>query len=123
DRPAQPRRSAGVAVSVGDAHRCGGAGAGPDELPRRAAHRAVLPHRGTRLACGACAAEPGARECRADRNGRVSAVLVIAGSDSSGGAGLARDLHTLARFDTQAVSGGAAVTLALRFPVVGVPPV
>jgi hydroxymethylpyrimidine/phosphomethylpyrimidine kinase len=41
----------------------------------------------------------------------VSAVLVIAGSDSSGGAGLARDLHTLARFGIEAMCAVTAVTV------------
>jgi hydroxymethylpyrimidine/phosphomethylpyrimidine kinase len=41
----------------------------------------------------------------------VSAVLVIAGSDSSGGAGLARDLHSLARFGIEAMCAVTAVTV------------
>jgi hydroxymethylpyrimidine/phosphomethylpyrimidine kinase len=41
----------------------------------------------------------------------VSAVLVIAGSDCSGGAGLARDLHTLARFGIEAMCAVTAVTV------------
>ncbi|TLY56937.1 MAG: hydroxymethylpyrimidine/phosphomethylpyrimidine kinase, partial [Gammaproteobacteria bacterium] len=82
----------------------------------------MLPHRGTRLACGACAAEPGARERRADRDGRVSAVLVIAGTDSSGGAGLARDLHTLAAFRTQAMCAVTAVTVQSDSRVIAVHP-
>jgi hydroxymethylpyrimidine/phosphomethylpyrimidine kinase len=41
----------------------------------------------------------------------VSAVLVIAGSDSSGGAGLARDVRTLARFGTQVMCAVTAVTV------------
>ena len=41
----------------------------------------------------------------------MSAVLVIAGSDSSGGAGLARDLHTLARFGIEAMCAVTAVTV------------
>lgn len=40
----------------------------------------------------------------------MSAVLVIAGSDSSGGAGLARDLQTLAYFGTEALCALTAVT-------------
>jgi hydroxymethylpyrimidine/phosphomethylpyrimidine kinase len=40
----------------------------------------------------------------------VSAVLVVAGSDSSGGAGLARDLCTLARLETRALCAVTAVT-------------
>lgn len=41
----------------------------------------------------------------------MSAVLVIAGSDSSGGAGLARDVRTLARFGTQVMCAVTAVTV------------
>ena len=40
----------------------------------------------------------------------MSAVLVIAGSDSSGGAGLARDVRTLTRLDTRALCVVTAVT-------------
>jgi hydroxymethylpyrimidine/phosphomethylpyrimidine kinase len=40
----------------------------------------------------------------------VSAVLVIGGTDSSGGAGVARDLHTLAHFGVRAVCAVTAVT-------------
>jgi len=40
----------------------------------------------------------------------VSTVLVIAGSDSSGGAGLTRDVHTLTRLDTRALCVVTAVT-------------
>jgi hydroxymethylpyrimidine/phosphomethylpyrimidine kinase len=40
----------------------------------------------------------------------VSAVLVIAGADSSGGAGIARDLRTLADLDTPALCALSAVT-------------
>jgi len=40
----------------------------------------------------------------------VSTVLVIAGSDSSGGAGLVRDVQTLTRFETRAVCVVTAVT-------------
>jgi hydroxymethylpyrimidine/phosphomethylpyrimidine kinase len=40
----------------------------------------------------------------------VSAVLVIAGADSSGGAGLARDLRTLADLNTRALCALSAVT-------------
>src|SRR6202011_4469140 len=100
-----------------------GAGEGRDELPCRAAHRVVLPYRDTRLACGAGAAEPGACERRADRDGRVSAVLVIAGSASSGGAGLARDVRTLARFGTQVMCAVTAVTVQSDSQVTAVHPV
>ena len=40
----------------------------------------------------------------------MTAVLVVAGSDSSGGAGLARDLYTLARLETRALCAVTAVT-------------
>jgi hydroxymethylpyrimidine/phosphomethylpyrimidine kinase len=40
----------------------------------------------------------------------VTTVLVIAGSDSSGGAGLTRDVRTLTRFDTRALCVVTAVT-------------
>jgi len=40
----------------------------------------------------------------------VSAVLLIGGSDSSGGAGLVRDVQTLARFGTAALCAVTAVT-------------
>ena len=40
----------------------------------------------------------------------MTAVLVIAGSDSSGGAGLTRDVRTLTRFDTRALCVVTAVT-------------
>jgi hydroxymethylpyrimidine/phosphomethylpyrimidine kinase len=40
----------------------------------------------------------------------VTAVLIVAGSDSSGGAGLARDLSTLARLEMRAVCAVTAVT-------------
>jgi hydroxymethylpyrimidine/phosphomethylpyrimidine kinase len=40
----------------------------------------------------------------------VTAVLVIAGSDSSGGAGLVRDVRTLAHFGVQALCAVTAVT-------------
>lgn len=40
----------------------------------------------------------------------MSAVLVIGGSDSSGGAGLARDVRTLAHFGTRALCAVTAVT-------------
>jgi hydroxymethylpyrimidine/phosphomethylpyrimidine kinase len=40
----------------------------------------------------------------------VSTVLLIAGSDSSGGAGLARDVRTLTRLDTRALCVVTAVT-------------
>jgi hydroxymethylpyrimidine/phosphomethylpyrimidine kinase len=40
----------------------------------------------------------------------VSAVLVIAGSDSSGGAGLTRDVRTLAQLHTEALCAVTAVT-------------
>jgi hydroxymethylpyrimidine/phosphomethylpyrimidine kinase len=52
----------------------------------------------------------------------VSAVLVIAGADSSGGAGLARDLRTLAHFNTAAVCALTAVTVQSNTRVVGVYP-
>ena len=52
----------------------------------------------------------------------MSAVLVIAGTDSSGGAGLARDLHTLARFDTQAMCAVTAVTVQSDSRVIAVHP-
>jgi hydroxymethylpyrimidine/phosphomethylpyrimidine kinase len=52
----------------------------------------------------------------------VSAVLVIGGSDSSGGAGLARDLRTLAHFNTAAVCALTAVTVQSDARVVGVHP-
>jgi hydroxymethylpyrimidine/phosphomethylpyrimidine kinase len=52
----------------------------------------------------------------------VSAVLVIAGSDSSGGAGLARDLRTLARFGTQAMCAVTAVTVQSDSEVIAVHP-
>ena len=52
----------------------------------------------------------------------MSAVLVIAGSDSSGGAGLARDLHPLARFDTQAMCAVTAVTVQSDSRVIAVHP-
>ena len=41
----------------------------------------------------------------------MTAVLVIAGSDSSGGAGLVRDVRTLARFGTQVLCAVTAVTV------------
>jgi hydroxymethylpyrimidine/phosphomethylpyrimidine kinase len=40
----------------------------------------------------------------------VSAVLVIAGADSSGGAGISRDVHTLTRLDVRALCAVTAVT-------------
>ena len=52
----------------------------------------------------------------------MSAVLVIAGSDSSGGAGLARDLHTLAAFRTQALCAVTAVTVQSDSRVIAVHP-
>jgi hydroxymethylpyrimidine/phosphomethylpyrimidine kinase len=52
----------------------------------------------------------------------VSTVLVIAGSDSSGGAGLARDLCTLAHFSTAAVCALTAVTVQSDARVVSVHP-
>jgi len=52
----------------------------------------------------------------------VTAVLVIAGSDSSGGAGLARDLHTLAAFRTQALCAVTAVTVQSDSRVIAVHP-
>jgi hydroxymethylpyrimidine/phosphomethylpyrimidine kinase len=53
----------------------------------------------------------------------VSAVLVIAGSDSSGGAGLARDLRTLARFGITAMCAVTAVTVQSDSEVTAVHPV
>ena len=41
----------------------------------------------------------------------MSAVLVIAGVDSSGGAGLSRDVHTLARLGAEALCAVTAVTV------------
>jgi len=57
-----------------------------------------VPHRVRAWRAAACAAR--ARGTRTSRcsDGRVTAVLVIAGSDSSGGAGLVQDVRTLARF-------------------------
>ena len=52
----------------------------------------------------------------------MSAVLVIAGTDSSGGAGLARDLHTLAAFHTQAMCAVTAVTVQSDSRVIAVHP-
>ena len=52
----------------------------------------------------------------------MSAVLVIAGSDSSGGAGLARDLHSLAAFRTQALCAVTAVTVQSDSRVIAVHP-
>ena len=52
----------------------------------------------------------------------MSAVLVIAGTDSSGGAGLARDLHTLAAFRTQAMCAVTAVTVQSDSRVIAVHP-
>jgi len=48
----------------------------------------------------------------------VSAVLVIAGSDSSGGAGLVRDLRTLTDLDTPALCALTAVTAQTDHAVV-----
>jgi hydroxymethylpyrimidine/phosphomethylpyrimidine kinase len=50
----------------------------------------------------------------------VSAVLVIAGTDSSGGAGLARDLRTLAELETRALCAVTAVTAQSDSGVLGV---
>ena len=52
----------------------------------------------------------------------MSTVLVIAGCDSSGGAGLARDLCTLAHFNTAAVCALSAVTVQSDARVVSVHP-
>jgi hydroxymethylpyrimidine/phosphomethylpyrimidine kinase len=53
----------------------------------------------------------------------VTAVLVIAGSDSSGGAGLVRDVCTLARFGTRVLCAVTAVTVQSDSEVTGVHPV
>jgi hydroxymethylpyrimidine/phosphomethylpyrimidine kinase len=53
----------------------------------------------------------------------VTAVLVIAGSDSSGGAGLVRDVLTLARLGTQALCAVTAVTVQSDSEVTAVHPV
>jgi hydroxymethylpyrimidine/phosphomethylpyrimidine kinase len=53
----------------------------------------------------------------------VTAVLVIAGSDSSGGAGLVRDVRTLARFGTEVLCAVTAVTVQSDSAVTAVHPV
>jgi hydroxymethylpyrimidine/phosphomethylpyrimidine kinase len=53
----------------------------------------------------------------------VSAVLVIAGSDSSGGAGLTRDVHTLAHFGADSLCAVTAVTVQTNARVHAVHPV
>jgi hydroxymethylpyrimidine/phosphomethylpyrimidine kinase len=53
----------------------------------------------------------------------VTAVLVIAGSDSSGGAGLVRDVRTLARFGTEVMCAVTAVTAQSDSAVTAVHPV
>jgi hydroxymethylpyrimidine/phosphomethylpyrimidine kinase len=50
----------------------------------------------------------------------VTTVLVIAGTDSSGGAGLARDLRTLAELHTRAVCAVTAVTAQSDSGVLGI---
>src|ERR1700719_2866360 len=52
----------------------------------------------------------------------MTAVLVIAGSDSSGGAGLVRDVHTLARFGAQVMCAVTAVTVQSDSQVIAVHP-
>jgi len=53
----------------------------------------------------------------------VTAVLVIAGSDSSGGAGLVQDVRTLARFGAQVMCAVTAVTVQSDSRVTAVHPV
>ena len=53
----------------------------------------------------------------------MTAVLVIAGSDSSGGAGLVRDVRTLARFGAQVMCAVTAVTVQSDSQVTAVHPV
>lgn len=53
----------------------------------------------------------------------ADAVLVIGGSDSSGGAGIARDLRTLADFGVRGVAVVTAVTAQTHADVVGIHPV
>ena len=53
----------------------------------------------------------------------MTAVLVIAGSDSSGGAGLVRDVRTLARFGTRVLCAVTAVTVQSDSEVTAVHPV
>ncbi len=50
----------------------------------------------------------------------MSTVLVIAGTDSSGGAGLARDLRTLAELETRALCAVTAVTAQSDSGVLGI---
>jgi len=52
--------------------------------------------------------------------GRRPAVLVIAGSDSSGGAGIVRDLRVLADLEAQALCAITAVTAQTHGEVVGI---
>ncbi|HEX5207467.1 MAG TPA: bifunctional hydroxymethylpyrimidine kinase/phosphomethylpyrimidine kinase [Steroidobacteraceae bacterium] len=52
--------------------------------------------------------------------GRRPAVLVIAGSDSSGGAGIVRDLRVLADLEAQALCAITAVTAQTHGDVVGI---
>jgi hydroxymethylpyrimidine/phosphomethylpyrimidine kinase len=52
----------------------------------------------------------------------VSAVLIIGGSDSSGGAGLVRDVATLSELGTQALCAVTAVTAQTDGAVLGVHP-
>jgi hydroxymethylpyrimidine/phosphomethylpyrimidine kinase len=53
----------------------------------------------------------------------VTAVLVIAGSDSSGGAGLVRDVRTLTRFGTEVLCAVTAVTVQSDSEMTAVHPV
>jgi hydroxymethylpyrimidine/phosphomethylpyrimidine kinase len=53
----------------------------------------------------------------------VTAVLVIVGSDSSGGAGLVRDVRTLTRFGTEVLCAVTAVTVQSDSAVTAVHPV
>ena len=53
----------------------------------------------------------------------MTAVLVIAGSDSSGGAGLVQDVRTLARFGAQVMCAVTAVTVQSDSQVTAVHPV
>ena len=63
---------------------------------------------------------PGTRQRGAGRARGVNTVLVIAGTDSSGGAGLARDLRTLTELDTRAVCAVTAVTAQSDAGVLGI---
>src|SRR5262249_21158657 len=62
------------------------------------------------------------QESRARRPRRLSGVLVIAGSDSSGGAGIARDLATLADLNVRALCAVTAVTVQSAERVLAVHP-